>query len=246
MSALTVGSLCSGIGGLDLGLERAGMVVRWQAETDPYCSRVLAEHWPGVPNHGDVTTIDWSTVDPVDVVCAGYLCQPFSDAGRRRGADDPRHLWPFVHGAVRHLRPRFVVLENVAGHLRLGFDVVLADLAALGFHAEWSLVSACSVGASHMRRRLFVVAYPAGEGPPWGDAGPQGLAGEAWGLEPERLGRSALRPPDGVEPGVVGRTHGIPDRVGRVRALGNAVVLQVAERVGCLIVAADALGEVSS
>jgi site-specific DNA-cytosine methylase len=163
---LTVGSLFSGIGGLDLGLERAGMTVRWQSEIDPYCCRVLAKHWPDVPNLGDVTTVDWSTVEPVDLVCGGYPCQPFSLAGRRSGADDPRHLWPHFRDAIRHLRPRYALLENVPGHLTLGFADVLADLAELGFDAEWSIVSAADVGAPHLRRRLFVVAYANGEGKP--------------------------------------------------------------------------------
>lgn len=158
---MKVGSLCSGIGGLDLGLERAGMTVIWQAEVNTYASDVLERHWPGVPNLGDIRTIEWSGVERPDLVCAGYPCQPFSLAGHRLGSADPRHLWPAVVDCLRHLEPRWVVLENVAAHLTLGFDTVLADLAALGFDAEWSTVSACSVGAPHTRRRLFVVAYPA-------------------------------------------------------------------------------------
>ena len=82
---MKVGSLFSGIGGLDLGLERAGMTVVWQSEIDPYASRVLAKHWPDVPNLGDITTVDWSNVEPVDLICGGYPCQPFSYAGTRHG-----------------------------------------------------------------------------------------------------------------------------------------------------------------
>jgi hypothetical protein len=137
---VTVGSLFSGIGGLDLGLERAGMTVRWQSEIDPYCCRVLAKHWPHVPNLGDVKTIDWSTVEPVDLICGGYPCQPFSLAGVRRGEADPRHLWPFFRDALRHLRPRFALLENVPGHLSLGFGRVLGDLAELGYDCEWDCI----------------------------------------------------------------------------------------------------------
>jgi DNA (cytosine-5)-methyltransferase 1 len=156
---VNVGSLFSGIGGLDLGLERAGMNVVWQSEIDPYACRVLAKHWPHVPNLGDVTTIDWSTVERPDLICGGYPCQPFSLAGVRRGEDDPRHLWPHFRDAIRHLRPRFALLENVPGHLSLGFGRVLGDLAELGYDCEWDCIPAAAVGAPHLRYRVFVVAY---------------------------------------------------------------------------------------
>jgi DNA (cytosine-5)-methyltransferase 1 len=161
-----VGSLFSGIGGLDLGLERAGMNVIWQSEIDPYAARVLAKHWPHVPNLGDITVIDWSTVERPDLICGGYPCQPFSLAGVRRGADDPRHLWPHFRDAIRHLRPRWALLENVPGHLSLGFGRVLGDLAELGYDTEWDCIPAAAVGAPHLRYRVFVVAHADGEGEP--------------------------------------------------------------------------------
>jgi DNA (cytosine-5)-methyltransferase 1 len=153
-----VGSLFSGIGGLDLGLERAGMTVAWQSEIDPYASRVLAKHWPTVPNLGDITTIDWSSVEHVDLICGGYPCQPFSLAGVRQGESDPRHLWPHFHTAIRHLRPRHAVLENVPGHLSMGFGRVLGDLAEIGYDTEWCSVPAAAVGAPHLRYRIFAIA----------------------------------------------------------------------------------------
>jgi DNA (cytosine-5)-methyltransferase 1 len=161
-----VGSLFSGIGGLDLGLERAGMTVIWQSEIDPYASRVLAKHWPDVPNLGDITKIDWSTVERPDLICGGYPCQPFSLAGVRRGEGDPRHLWPHFRDAIRALRPRLVLLENVPGHLSLGFGTVLGDLAENGYDCEWCCISAASVGAPHLRWRIFVVAHADIEGEP--------------------------------------------------------------------------------
>jgi DNA (cytosine-5)-methyltransferase 1 len=160
---LTVGSLFAGIGGLDLGLERAGMTVIWQSEIDPYASRVLAKHWPTVPNLGDIKTIDWSTVERPDLICGGYPCQPFSYAGNRQGDDDPRHLWPHALTAIRHLRPRYVLLENVPGHLSLGFGRVLGDLASIGYDAEWDCFPAAYVGAPHLRYRVFIVAWPASD-----------------------------------------------------------------------------------
>jgi len=159
---LTVGSLFSGIGGLDLGLERAGMQVIWQSEIDPYACKVLKKHWPEVPNHGDIKEIDWRTVEPVDVICGGYPCQPFSTAGKRQGTDDPRHLWPWVRTAISELRPRYAILENVRGHLSMGGTQVIGELAEIGYDAQWDIVSAASVGAPHRRDRIIIVAYPNG------------------------------------------------------------------------------------
>lgn len=156
----------SGYGGLDLAVEYVtGAHPAWFMEADPAPARVLAHHWPDVPNHGDVTTVDWSTTPPVDVLTAGYPCQPFSHAGHRKGTHDERHLWPHIHTAISTLRPHAVFLENVTGHLTLGFREVLADLAQIGFDAQWATLRASDVGAPHHRDRLFVVAYPNGERP---------------------------------------------------------------------------------
>lgn len=248
MSGLTVGSLFSGIGGLDLGLERAGMNVIWQSEIDPFASRVLARHWPTVPNLGDITTIDWSSVERPDLICGGYPCQPFSTAGKQLGAADPRHLWPVMLDAVRVLRPRYVLIENVAAHLRLGFDRVLCDLDESGFDAEWSLVSACSVGAPHLRRRLFCVAYPHGAGrggleerdlwPATGIEAPLGHDADRQSLDRERSWNEG-------RPGSLGMADGLPGWVERRRALGNAVVPQVAELIGRRITAHASLAPAS-
>lgn len=160
---MRVGSLFTGYGGLDLAVQSVfpGARTVWCVESDRHPAAVLARQFPGVPNYGDVTTVDWSTVEPVDVITAGWPCQPFSVAGRRKGGDDDRHLWPYVVDAVRVLRPRHLIGENVAGHLSLGFDRVLADLAALGFDAEWGTVRASDAGAAHRRDRLFIVATDA-------------------------------------------------------------------------------------
>jgi len=157
---LTVGSLFSGIGGLDLGLERAGMKVIWQSEIDPYCNKVLKKHWPEVTNHGNIKEIDWTTVERPDVICGGYPCQPFSTAGKRRGTDDPRHLWPWVRDAISALRPSYAILENVRGHLSMGGLQVIGELAEIGYDAEWRVVSAAGMGAPHRRERIIIVAYP--------------------------------------------------------------------------------------
>lgn len=159
-------SLFAGIGGFDLGLERAGMACVGQVEIDPWCRKVLEKHWPKVPRHDDVKTFTkeaWEGWETPDVVCGGYPCQPFSFAGSRAGESDPRHLWPEFARVLRGLRPRYALLENVAGHLSLGFEHVLGDLAALGYDAEWAVFPASAFGAWHKRDRLFVVAYAYGE-----------------------------------------------------------------------------------
>lgn len=159
MTRLRLGSFCSGYGGLDLAVARVLDVEPvWFADPDPGAAAILAHHWPTVPNLGDITTVTWDDVTRVDIVTGGYPCQPFSVAGKRKGTSDARHLWPYIARALRVLRPRFAFFENVANHLRLGFADVLADLAALGFDAEWVTVRASGVGAAHLRRRLFVLA----------------------------------------------------------------------------------------
>jgi DNA (cytosine-5)-methyltransferase 1 len=160
---MTVGSLFSGIGGLDLGLERAGMRVIWQSEIDPYASAVLHKHWPEVPNLGDITKIDYAGIERPDLVCAGFPCQDVSVAGKRAGIDGARTgLWREVVRCLREVGPRLVLLENVPGLFSLGFGRVLGDLAESGFDAEWDCIPAAAVGAPHRRYRVFVVAYSSG------------------------------------------------------------------------------------
>ena len=328
---MKVGSLFTGIGGLDLGLERAGMTVIWQSEIDPYASRVLKKHYPHVPNLGDITEIDWSTVERPDLICGGFPCQPFSQAGSRKGADDPRHLWPHFARCLRLVRPEWALLENVPGLLTLGFGEVAADLADLGYDLEWECIPAAAVGAPHLRYRIFVVAHtgrgrhepqprsvsgdasrsdgaqlghqPGGSGTdvahtaspgleardgnglragprpepgrvacPRGEnvADTDGPGSQGRQLLPERAGQRAARtssvadtdevgrrgrrrawgndsgrpePEDSrghwsVEPDVGRVANGVPRRVDRLRCLGNAVVPQVAELVGRMILEA--------
>lgn len=158
---MKVGSLFTGYGGLDMAV---GGDVVWYSEIEPAACKVLAEHYPSVENLGDVTAVDWSTVEPVDVITGGYPCQPFSNAGMRRGKNDERHLWPYVRDAIGSLRPRFAVLENVRGHLSMGLADVIGDLASVGYDARWGLVRASDAGAPHGRARVFIVAYPDASG----------------------------------------------------------------------------------
>lgn len=180
------GSLCTGYGGIDLAL---GATTAWVSDVDKGANKVLAHRFPGVPNIGDMTTVDWAQVESVDILSGGYPCQPFSHAGRRKGRDDERNLWPYVREAIRVLQPRLTVLENVAGHRSLGFDRVLGDLAEDGMHVRWTSVRASDVGAPHQRERLFVLVTPADTEPlngrPGGIAtrGPEGSHTESAGRD---------------------------------------------------------------
>ena len=157
---MKIGSLCTGYGGLDMAVEAyfdAEMV--WCAENDKYASKVIQERF-NKPNLGNIKIIDWDAVEPIDILTAGYPCQPFSHAGQRKGTQDERHLWPFIIQAISKIRPKYIILENVRGHLSLGFKEVLGDLAKNGYDAKWRIVRASDVGAPHQRARLFIIAYP--------------------------------------------------------------------------------------
>jgi DNA (cytosine-5)-methyltransferase 1 len=206
---MTFGSLFAGIGGIDLGLERAGMVCRWQSEIDPYACQVLAKHWPDIPNLGDIRDIDWTTVDRVDLVAGGYPCQPFSYA-------------------------------NVSGHLSLGFGRVLGDLAEIGYDADWDCVPAAAVGAPHLRDRVFIIATRADMADTdrtLSEGGSSSSRGPTERTFPDLP--STRRPSWAPEPGLGRVAHGIPHRLDRLRALGNAVVPQVAEHLANIILRMD-------
>lgn len=240
---MTFGSLFAGIGGFDLGFERAGLTCRWQVEIDPYCQRVLAKHWPNVARWDDVRTFAVDRfVERVDVICGGFPCQDISLAGKGAGIDGERSgLWSEYARIVRTLRPRYVVVENVAALLGRGLGRVLGDLADSGFDAEWSVLSACALGASHSRERLFLVAYATGES--WHVV--QNLISEKSDceyrlpLESGRGGGSINSRRWVYEPSVRRVVDDVPDRVERLRGLGNAVVPQVAEWIGRRLMEAE-------
>jgi DNA (cytosine-5)-methyltransferase 1 len=246
---MTFGSLFAGIGGLDLGLERAGMECRWQVEIDPFARQVLAKHWPDVPRYEDVRDVGSENLEPVDLICGGFPCQDISHAGNRSDRNGVRGersgLWAEFARLIRELRPRYVLVENVSALLVRGLGTVLGDLAAVGYDAEWDVLPAATFGAPQRRERVFLVAYPHGTG---------------WGRRPERhvLPEARLEPPprrhvDGLDlatsgpwqtlPDVLRVDYGLSGTVDRLRALGNAVVPQVAEWIGRRILEADAAVE---
>ena len=271
---MTFGSLFAGIGGFDLGLERAGMECRWQVEIDAYASSVLAKHWPGVTRWGDVRTFpvgdpaDWH----VDLICAGVPCQPVSHAGKQKGANDDRWMWGEALRVVADLSPRFFVAENPIGLLNHDggrtFHGILRAFASVGYVCEWHVIAAADVGAPHRRQRVWLVADANGrrrkrqrlkkhgdQQSTFGDIADRcGSWGRRAGQAASdskyrgREGRYSERPwPDpamssgwwATEPSVGRVAHGVPNRVDRLRCLGNAVVPQVAEVIGRAIIAME-------
>jgi len=320
--------LCSGIGGFALAARWLGIQTIGFCEIDPFCQRVLAKNFPGVPIHDDLTTLDagtvrqwittsgadsdanggrqqpigcgaengqqhserrasWSQLAPsdsarscvLDIITGGYPCQPFSLAGKRLGAEDDRHLWPYIAALVAELRPRHCLFENVAGHITLGLDRVLADLETLGYTCRPVVVPACAINAPHRRDRVWIMAHANeqrrdGTGPrsarrnessdsrindPHANGTrPQGRSerlvrsrervARKMGTESLRRSRqveSRLGEPDDGFPrwldgrlarawdgdweyGVPRVTSGCTDRVNKLKALGNAIVPQVA------------------
>lgn len=172
---MKIGSLCTGYGGLDLAAEAFfDAETIWCAEFDKYASQVIDQRF-GIPNYGDIKTIKWDELPQIDILTAGYPCQPFSSAGQRKGINDPRHIWPNIQEAIGILRPRIVILENVRGHLTLGFKEVLKGLAEVGYDARWQIIRASDAGGCHQRARLFVIAECAdtneqGFQRPWNEA----------------------------------------------------------------------------
>jgi DNA (cytosine-5)-methyltransferase 1 len=158
---LRIGSLCTGYGGLDMAVEAYfNAETSWVSEIDKFACKVIDARI-NKPNLGNLKVINWATVEPIDILTAGYPCQPFSHAGLRKGTNDERHLWPYIKEAIGTIRPNFVFLENVRGHFGLGFRDVLTDLADIGYDVRWTLIRASDVGAPHRRERLFIVAQPA-------------------------------------------------------------------------------------
>jgi DNA (cytosine-5)-methyltransferase 1 len=245
VSGPTFGSLFSGIGGLDLGLERAGWRCAFQIENDPYCQRVLAKHWPDVPRWGDIREVTPDDLPRVDLLAGGFPCQPVSSAGGKRGTADDGWLWPEFARLIRVVRPRLVLVENVPGLLYRtgGMGVVLGDLATCGYDAEWDCLPAAAVGAPHLRDRVWIVGYPHDEGqsvrPFDAEVAVLSAVGDTHGA-PADACPSGRRSRSGVsqstwwdtEPPLDRVAHGIPARVDRLRGLGNAVVPQVAEWLG--------------
>ena len=156
--------LFSGIGGFSLGLEATGgfETVAF-CDIDKYCRKVLKQQWPHVKQFEDIKELNYETlkangIESIDIITGGYPCQPFSVAGRKKGEEDPRHLWPEYLRLIQELRPTWVIGENVSGHIKLGLDTVLENLESEGYSVRTFSISASSVGANHQRERIWIVA----------------------------------------------------------------------------------------
>jgi DNA (cytosine-5)-methyltransferase 1 len=279
---MRIGSLFSGIGGFELGLESAipGAHTVWQCEIDPYARQVLAKHWPDVPCFEDITTLE--EVPPVDLICGGFPCQDISSAGKGAGINGTRSgLFFELMRVVRMARPQWVCLENVAAITFRGLGTILGELARCGYDAEWRVFGADTVGAPHIRKRIWIIGQakehvahpyiererqPEGVQPKSGrrfsgsgGAEIRGIRRQNparagfWGgsasnlAHPKRLGlegfnhtrAAAATTLSGtgdrrweIEPPVCGVVDGVPHRVDRIRALGNAIVPACAYQVG--------------
>lgn len=231
----TFGSLFAGIGGFDLGFERAGMRCEWQVEIDGYCRRVLEQHWPNVRRWDDVRTFPPAGEWAVDVICGGFPCQDISNAGKRAGIDGSRSgLWSEFIRVVRDLGPRYVLVENTSGLASRGMQRVLGDLAESGRDAEWAVLPASAFGLPHRRDRVFVLAYPAGYRLEGRDATTPVMQVPASTLD-HANDRPAVSEPFGLR-SADGLPGGVDELKCRINALGNSVVPQVAEWVGRRIV----------
>ena len=234
-------SLFAGIGGLDLGLERAGMECVAQVENDSFCQKVLTKHWPDVPKFGDIKDVGKHNLPKADLICGGFPCQPHSTAGKQKGEKDDRDLWPEYFRVIKELRPAWVIGENVPGIRTTILDKVLSDLESEKYSTVTIDIPACAFNAPHKRNRYFILAHSDREG--WErilrNHPKRVIENIEWKAESGALGSlrdyiSQLEKRLG-EPCVRGNDDGIPSRVDRLRGLGNAVVPQVAEFIGKIL-----------
>ena len=235
--------LFSGIGGFALGFERAGLETAAFCEIDPKCRAVLAAHWPDVPRYEDVRTLPLDELGAIDVVCGGFPCQDLSHAGHMKGLDAEKSgLWWEMLRIAGELRPQYLVVENVVNLMssrKPWFGTFLRSLAEIGFDAEWSCIPAAYAGASHIRDRVFVVAYPYSRG-----------RSHSVFVQPSfSISECVERPPDGAlaraldcrllaprEFEADNRFDGLSAAVDGVAQLGNSVMPQIVQAIGEAIV----------
>lgn len=305
--------LFSGIGGFTLGLERAGMETIAFCEIDPFCQKVLKKHWPATPVFHDIRQLTANDLpEQPDVICGGYPCQPFSVAGKQRGEEDDRYLWPEMFRLVKECKPHWVIGENVSGHIGMGLDKVLSNLEGEGYTTQALIIPACAVNAPHRRDRVWVIAHANRKSEPvvtlnagdpilslMGNTKHHGLSATTVNRSSVKAGHNnTQRPQPAIESARTGlpkgskalvnaygariqagipeerqwkkrhsgesdnRSHqlngwkgnsfwstepnvgrvadGVPDRVDRIKALGNAVVPQIPEIIGKAILQVSA------
>lgn len=241
-------SFFAGIGGFDLGLERAGHTCVAQVEIDEFCRKILTKHWPNVPKYGDINELNGNELPEAELWCGGFPCQDISVAGKAAGIHGKRSgLFFSFSSLIRKVRPKHVILENVSALLYRGMGELLGEFSSIGYDAEWDCISAFEFGAPHKRGRIFIHAYPAGGG--WNIFENQTAdipkkerlsyfeqSGYRWWCKNGR--HSMERVAWSVEPEIRGSDDGIPaeSHAARLRALGNAVCPPVAEYIGKLLI----------
>jgi DNA (cytosine-5)-methyltransferase 1 len=235
--------LFSGIGGFSLAASWTGGIETVAfCEIEPFCQKVLKKHWPDVPIHDDIRTLRGrEDVGTVDIVCGGFPCQPFSYAGKRRGAEDDRYLWPEMFRIIQECKPSWVVGENVVGLIDLALEQCFIDLETEGYEVQPLIIPACGVGAPHRRDRVWIIAYSSSKATnksmgiskiPIIQQRCQKFGSEGWEqfkLVTEQVAPSKwwTRGLPNPRPLLIRDDDGIPDRVDRLKALGNAIVPQV-------------------
>lgn len=264
---LNVLDLFSGIGGFSLGLEATGFFkTKAFCEIDPFCQKVLKKHWPDIPIHNDIKKLKGENIGTVDIITGGYPCQPFSVAGKQKAEKDSRHLWPEYFRLIKECRPTWVIGENVSGHIKLGLDSVLKDLASENYSTRAFSISASSIGANHKRERIWIVAnsqsqwrgeprysYQEKRNPESSSTQPQSSSSNVANTDSKRRclwetnrknAKDVRQSPRSektskwwnAEPKLGRVANGIPNRVHRLKSLGNSVVPHIPYYIGMSII----------
>ena len=261
--------LFSGIGGFALACRWAGIETIAFCEIEKYAQRVLRKNFPGIRIFEDVRQFPATEFREPFLLTGGYPCQPFSQAGKRRGAEDDRHLWPSMFGIIRTSRPTWILAENVAGHVTLGLDQVLADLESEDYAVQPIIVPACAVDAPHRRDRVWIIANAENkrgcckneyeecfkqDREEWFKRQPRRDSSIKFVSDSDNARRVKQWRSESIqselvaaeygnrwsaEPDVGRVAHGIPRRVDRLRGLGNAIVPQVAYEIIKAMIEAD-------
>ncbi len=229
--------LFSGIGGFALAARWSGFETVAFCEIDQYCQKVLAKHWPQVPIYADIKTLtrqglEKDGISQPDIITGGFPCQPFSVAGKQRAQDDGRHLWPEMLRIISELHPAWVIGENVPGIISLALDDCLADLESQDYETETFVLPACAVNAPHRRDRVWILANSNGERVEANRRSSQTKKAERPSFKANQCSLSG-RPTNREwesEPSMARVVHGIPNRVDRIKGLGNAVVPQLVHK----------------
>lgn len=230
--------LFSGIGGFALaarmvgGIETVGF-----CEIDPWAQKVLAKNFPGIPIHDDVKKLSGNEYGAVGIITGGYPCQPFSLTGKRKGERDDRHLWPEMRRIIACAKPRWILCENVIGHITMGLDEVLSDLESIGYSCGATVLPACAVDARHRRDRVWILGNREGEH----KASTHDL--RSWEAQFRRADRSVSRWRRETDAGILRVADGIPNRVDRIRGLGNAICPPLAAEIIQVMMQTDILQE---